>query len=133
MRRFILLFAFFWVCACSGAVPETTVVGSYVANYGAETATLTVKADHTYTHAVMANGSQVAEQVSTWKSTQLSSSWVETTAVDFRDFFPIPSFGEAKRGKKGGWVPEVERTWLGRIQLCFDSDLGYCYVKQYKQ
>jgi hypothetical protein len=31
---------------------------------------------------------------------------------------------------KAGWVSEVERTWLGQIQLCFDSDVGYCYVKQ---
>jgi hypothetical protein len=28
------------------------------------------------------------------------------------------------------WVTEVERTWSGYFLLCFDSDVGYCYVKQ---
>jgi hypothetical protein len=129
MRKSFLPPLLFCLSACSASVPETNLIGSYIANYGGETATLTVRADHTYTHAVVANGHQISEQVSTWKATQLSSSWVITTAVDFKDFFPTPSFKDVKKGKEGGWVSEVDQTWLGQPQLCFDSDIGYCYVK----
>jgi hypothetical protein len=117
--------------ACSDAVPETSLVGSYLTSYGGETATLLLKADHTYTHTVLANGRKVEEQTSTWKATQLAASGTKTTAVDFLGFVAIPSF-RAKERVKAGWVSEVERTLLGKIQLCFDSDVGYCYVKQTK-
>jgi hypothetical protein len=129
MRKSFFLSSLFCLSACSVAAPETDLIGSYIANYGGEIATLMVRADYTYTHTVVANGRQISEQVSTWKVTQLSSGWVSTTAVDFRDFFPVPSFGDVKKGKKGGWVPEVDQSWLGQIRLCFDSDVGYCYVK----
>jgi len=115
--------------ACSNVVPESSLVGDYVANYGNETATLSLKADRTYTHTVQANGRRVEEQTSTWKATQLATPGRETTAVDFPGFVAVPSF-RAKESVKAGWVSEVERTLLGRLQLCFDSDVGYCYVKQ---
>lgn len=129
MRKTLLLPLVFCLSACSGVVPEASLVGSYVANYGGETATLSVRADHTYTHTVVANDRQIWQQVSTWRVTELSSSWVKTTAVDFRDFFPVPSFKGVKKEKRGGWVPEVERSWFGQVELCFDSDIGYCYLK----
>jgi hypothetical protein len=115
--------------ACSNVVPESSLVGDYLASYGNETATLSLKADRTYTHTVQANGRRVEEQTSTWKATQLAASGTEATAVDFPGFVTIPSF-RAKERVKAGWVSEVERTWSGRLQLCFDSDVGYCYVKQ---
>ena len=129
MRKFLFMTSLFSLCACSGAVPEGSLVGDYVAKYGDETATLSLRADHTYTHTVRASGRQIGEEVSTWMASQLKASWAETTAVDFSDFIPIPSFRDKQR-VKAGLVTEVERTWLGRVQLCFDSDLGYCYVKQ---
>ena len=129
MRKLPLLLVLALLSACSDAVPEASLVGSYLANHGGETATLLLKADHTYTHTVLANGRRVEEQASTWKATQLATSGREITAVDFPGFVAIPSYRE-KEGVKAGWVSEVERTWLGQIQLCFDSDVGYCYVKQ---
>ena len=73
MRKFFILSSLVCLCACSGAVPELGLIGSYVASYGGETATL------------------------------------------------------------AGWVSEVEQTWLGQLRLCFDSDVGYCYVKHGSQ
>jgi hypothetical protein len=100
-------------------------VGEYIASYRGETATLKIKTDHTYTHVVQLESGQTLEAKSTWKSSLVSG--LTQTVVDFSNFHPIPSLGEPE---KVGWVSEVERTWLGRIQLCFDSDVGYCYVKQ---
>jgi len=128
MRK-LLLSLIVSLSACSKVVPESSLVGDYVANYGNETATLSLKADRTYTHTVQANGRRIEEQTSAWKVTQLATSGRETTAVDFPGFVAIPSF-RAKERVKAGWVSEVERTWLGRLQLCFDSDVGYCYLKQ---
>ena len=132
MRK-LLLPLILSLSACSNVVPESSLVGDYVANYGNETATLSLKADLTYTHTVQANGRRVEEQTSTWKATQLAASGTEATAVDFPGFVAIPSFRAKERADervKAGWVSEVDRTWLGRLQLCFDSDVGYCYVKQ---
>jgi len=129
VRKLLLLPLLVHLSACSDAVPEASLVGSYVANYGGETATLSLRADRTYTHTVRANGRQIEEQVSTWKASQLAASGVERTAVDFSGFVAIPSFRD-KQKVGVGWVSEVESTWLWPIQLCFDSDIGYCYVKR---
>jgi hypothetical protein len=125
----MLLSSLFCLCACSNAVPEPSLVGDYVASYGDETATLSLKADHTYAHSVSASGHQVAQQVSTWKASQMSTAGRNSTVVDFSGFLAIPSFKE-KQNVKVGWATEVDQTWLGRTRLCFDSDVGYCYVKQ---
>jgi hypothetical protein len=120
--------------ACSNAVPEVSLVGNYIANYGGETATLVLKPDHTYVHTTRANDGQIVEDVATWKSTQRETARYRTTVVEFWDFRLIPSFKEPDKDKskkaKIGWATEVELDWLWRIQLCFDSDVGYCYVKQ---
>ena len=47
--------------------------------------------------------------------------------IEFFNFDLIPSYKEKRNAQ---WATEVERTWLGRVQLCFDSDVGYCYIKQ---
>jgi hypothetical protein len=124
MKKLLLPLAIF-LSACSNVVPESNLVGDYVAIYGYETATLSLKADRTYTHAIRPNDAQVADDAATW--TQMVSSG--RTVVEFSDFRVVPSYRE-RRKEKGGWATEVERTWLGRLQLCFDSDVGYCYIKQ---
>jgi hypothetical protein len=120
--------------ACSNAVPEASLVGNYIANYRGETATLVLKRDNTYVHTTRASDGRIVEEVATWKSTQREHAWDGRTVVEFWDFRLIPSFKEPDRGRekkaKIGWATEVELDWLWRIQLCFDSDVGYCYVKQ---
>jgi hypothetical protein len=62
------------------------------------------------------------KQESTWSSAVLHDGIV----IDFLDFKVVPSYTDAK---KSGWVSEIETTLLGQIQLCVDSDVGYCYKK----
>jgi hypothetical protein len=125
MKR-LLVAVFLLLPACSDEFSKLQLLGVYIANYRGETATLSLKADHTYTHVIQLKGAQTLEAGSTWKASRVTSG-LTRTVVEFSNFRVIPSFGEAK---KVGWASEVERTWLGRIQLCFDSDVGYCYVKQ---
>ena len=109
-------------------------MGFYVASYRGETATLVLKPDYTYVHTTHANDGQTVEDVATWKSTQRETERNRITVVEFWDFRLIPSFKEPEKDKakkaKIGWVTEVELDWRQRIRLCFDSDVGYCYVKQ---
>jgi hypothetical protein len=111
--------------ACSNIVPESSLVGDYVANYGNETATLSLKADRTYTHGIRLNGAPIADNAATWNQVVSSG----RTVVEFSNFRVVPSYGERQK-VKAGWATEVDWTWLGRLQLCFDSDVGYCYIKQ---
>jgi hypothetical protein len=111
--------------SCSERFSESQLLGDYVAKYRGEMGTLSLKANHTYTHTVQLESGQVLEDGSTWKSSQVTSG-LTRTVVEISGFRVIPSFGGTKRE----WATEVERTWFGRIQLCFDSDVGYCYVKQ---
>jgi hypothetical protein len=125
MKRLLVAF-FLLLSACSDKFSEAQLLGDYTANYRGETATLSLKVDHTYTHIIRLESGQTLEAGSTWKSSQVTSG-LTRTVVEFSNFRVIPSFGGAQTV---GWASEVERTWLGRIQLCFDSDVGYCYVKQ---
>jgi hypothetical protein len=127
--KLLLLPLTLFLTSCSGSVAENELFGRYEANYGNESATLLIMPDHTYQHIVRKNNRQIADEKSVWRVTQLRSSGLKTTAIDFSDFVAIPSFAEKKDAKKG-WVPEVDRTWLRTIRLCFDSDVGYCYVKR---
>lgn len=135
VTRFPLLLAATLLSGCSDAVPESNLVGTYVANYGGETATLILKPDHTFTHAVVVNGQKVEEQTSTWTVRQLDARWYKWTTVDFTKFVTARSYRNNEESRlpqrpiNAGWVSQVERSWLGRIELCFDSDVGYCYTK----
>jgi hypothetical protein len=105
-------------------------MGIYVASFRGETATLVLKPDHTYVLITRANDGQTWEDVATWNVTQMEHAGSKRTVVEFRDFRLIPSFRETESDKskiKVGWATEVEWDWLGRIQLCLDSDVGYCY------
>ena len=78
-------------------------------------------ADHTYTNVVQLKDGNTQEFKSTWNISHVTG----TTFVEVVNFRALPSFG----GVGKGWITEPERTWFGHIQLCFDSDVGYCYVK----
>jgi hypothetical protein len=115
-------------------VPEANLVGNYIAYHRGEIAKLVLKPDSTYVHTTLAKDGRIVEDVATWKATQRKLNGREYSLVEFWDFRLIPSFEEPDKEKakkaKIGWVTEVELDWLWRIQLCFDSDVGYCYVKQ---
>ncbi|MEH2529065.1 hypothetical protein V1277_004559 [Bradyrhizobium sp. AZCC 1588] len=133
MRKSLLLFALLLLSACSNAVPEESLVGNYIADFRGEIAALVLKPDHTYVHTIRANNRQIAEDVGTWKVTQMETARSKTTVVEFWDFRLIPSFRETEKDKskiKVGWATQVELDLLWRVQLCFDSDVGYCYSKQ---
>ena len=127
MKKLSLIVAL-CLSACSGAgeVTEQDLVGVYVADYGNEKATLTVNADHNYMHAIQLKNGEALNSQATWTSTRLASN-PKYLIVEFSGFRTVPSYKDAQ---KEGWATEPEKTLLGRIRLCFDSDVGYCYVKQ---
>jgi hypothetical protein len=117
------------LAGCSENVPDSSLVGSYAIDHRGDTATLSLRADHTYTHTALVNGNKVEEQTSTWSATQ---SKYGSTYIYFEKFVAAPSY---RRNQGEGDVPltrgsTVERSWLGKIELCFDWDVGYCYAKQ---
>lgn len=122
----VLFACFLLLSACSDKFSEDQLIGDYVANYRGQTAALSLNADHTYKHVIQLKSGEPLETGSTWRSSQVTSGPTRTV-VEFANFGAIPSF---KPAKGEGWATEVERTWLGRIQLCFVSDVGYCYVKK---
>ena len=126
--RLAFLFLPALLAGCSENVPDSSLVGSYAIDHRGDTATLSLRADHTYTHAVLVNGNKVEEQTATWSATQSKYG----TDVRFEKFVAAPSY---RRNEGEDDLPltrgsTVERTWLGKIELCFNSDVGYCYVKQ---
>jgi hypothetical protein len=86
-----------FLSACSGPVPEASLVGVYVASFRGETATLVLKPDHTYVHTIRANNRQIAEDGATWHVTQMEHAGSKYTLVRFPDFRAIPSFRETER------------------------------------
>jgi cytochrome c5 len=126
MRKLLLALLFsLSASACSNIVSESSLVGDYVAHYGNATAILSLKADHTYTHAIRINGTPVEDNEATWKQMVFSGG----TVVIFSGFRAMPAYRELQKVQVG-WDAQVDRTWLGRFQFCFDLDVGYCYVKQ---
>jgi hypothetical protein len=126
--RLVFLFLPALLAGCSENVPDSSLVGSYAIDHRGDTATLSLRADHTYTHTVLVNGNKVEEQTATWSATRSKYG----TDVGFEKFVAAPSY---RRNQGEDDVPltrgsTVECTWLGKIELCFNSDVGYCYVKQ---
>jgi len=48
--------------------------------------------------------------------------------IEFVGFDLIPSFGFG--AATDHWSTEVRRNWFGHVQFCYNSDVGYCYVKK---
>jgi hypothetical protein len=104
------------------------MIGEYVATYRSDHATLTLNADRTYKHVIKLKDGQILVNDGTWE-THGSDQGQQRTRIEFFKFRVIPSYLGEKR-EEVGWSTEVERDWLARIQLCFDSDVGYCYIKR---
>jgi hypothetical protein len=114
--------------ACTDSATDAGLVGVYVAAYKGDRATLFLNADYTYRHVIQAQDGQRLEDGSTWHVHRPDGSSRHMRLV-FANFRVVPAFMDEKRAIVG-WSTSVEKTWLGRYQLCFDSDVGYCYVKQ---
>jgi hypothetical protein len=116
------------LAGCSENVPGSSLVGSYAIDHRGDTATLTLRADHTYTHTVLVNGNKVEEQNSTWSANRSKYG----TDLRFEKFVAAPSYrrNEGEDDVPSTMSPTVERSWSGKIELCFNSDVGYCYAKQ---
>jgi len=116
------------LAGCSENVPDSSLVGSYAIDHRGDTATLTLRADHTYTHTVLVNGNKAEEQTATWSARPSEYG----TDLRFEKFVAAPSYrrNQGEDDVPSTRSPTVERTWSGKIELCFDSDVGYCYVKQ---
>lgn len=122
----LLLIAALCLSACSSEVTEQELIGVYVEDYRGDKATLTVAAGHSYTHLVRLKNGEVLSNQGTWTSTRLPSN-PQYIIIEFQNFSAVPSYNDSN---KNGWATELEKTLLGRIRLCFDSDVGYCYTKQ---
>lgn len=101
------------------------LVGVYIAGYQGDRATLTLRADRTFTNSIQLRDGEVVENRGMWKASNLSPKFRQTV-VAFSDFRVFPSFSLENLN----WATEAQRTWFWQIELCFDSDVGYCYVKK---
>ncbi len=132
MKKFLITTSLCLV-ACSNGASDAEFLGVYVANYRGDKATLLVNADHTYEHVIELKDGQVLKDKAAWKLYQVSSE-PKDPIIEFSTFRLIPSYTNPSRVTKNDvrWATQFDRTWfgLGRRQLCFDSDVGYCYVKQ---
>jgi hypothetical protein len=128
MKRLVLL-VLLCLPACTGEIPEADLIGVYVAGYRGDTATLSLKADHTYTQIIRLKDGQTLESEAAWKSSNIES---RQTVVEFSIYGVFPAYAaqSSLAARNMPWVIEVDRTYLGRIEICFDSDVGYCFVKQ---
>jgi hypothetical protein len=114
--------------ACSGEFTQADLAGFYVAAYQSDTATLSLRSDHTYTHTIRRDVGQILKSEGEWTSSVTKSKRI---VIEFPDFQVVPSFESRNpRVANGSWTIELDRTYSWKIEICFDSDVGYCYVKQ---
>jgi hypothetical protein len=128
-----LLLTCLCTAACSNAASEAEFAGVYVAHYRGDKATLFINANHTYKQVIELGNGRVLEDTTTWKLYPVTSSPGDPI-IEFSNFRLVSSYTGARRteGNDVRWATQLDRTWfgLGYKQLCFDSDVGYCYVKQ---
>jgi hypothetical protein len=128
---------------CSGEYTDAQLVGTYIAEFRGDTATLTLNADRSYAHVVRRRSGETIEanvHNAQWTQSPEGEGFWKSSRVEFSGFKLLPAYIDAnpsadpatrRRWMTGtGWSTPVERTWLGMAQLCFDDDVGYCYVKQ---
>lgn len=122
--KHILLLAIAALSGCAPVPSETDLIGAYSASYRKDQATLILKKDGSYVHVITTSEGKRIENIATWR---LDRDFKYGPIVDFVDFIFVPAY---KEFEGGNWSTYVERSWAGRIELCFNSDQGYCYVKQ---
>lgn len=104
-------------------VSRAEISGTYEVTDSGGRATLTLHPDHTYTHSIRLKDGETHDSDGTYTVGRGSVVFIE-----FSNFELIPSFGFGARTDH--WATEVWRNWLGHVQFCYDSDVGYCYVKK---
>jgi hypothetical protein len=87
-------------------------------------AALTLNIDRTYTHSVRLKNSESHDSASTYTVSRAGTD----VFIEFSNFELIPSFGFGTN--TGHFETKMWRNWRGRVQFCYDSDVGYCYVKK---
>jgi hypothetical protein len=119
--------------ACSDPRTEQDLEGKYVATFRGDTATLTLETNHKFSNVLYFKDGSSLKNEGTWRIVPPSAKR-QITTVELSGFSLLPSYCRSEAPfrpvRSGEWVTEVEWTWLGYLQLCFDSDVGYCYVKQ---
>jgi hypothetical protein len=120
--RDVLLLSVFLLSGCSSSFSDAEIVGVYEAEFKGDRATLTLNKDRTCRQAIQQKDSRNLDSDCTWYIYQKESDF----RIVFSDFELLPSFGHSRKVR---WAPEPTFTWTGRISLCYDFDLGYCYVK----
>jgi hypothetical protein len=127
---FILVVGFFIVLRVETApVSEAETVGAYeVANWAitdwGDGATLTLNKDNTYVQSIRLKKGGSRDSSGTYAVVRVGS----YLSIRFFNFELIPSFGFG--ASPDHWATSVWRNWRGRVQFCYDSDVGYCYVKK---
>ena len=110
-------------------VSEAETVGVYeVANWAitewGDGATMTLNKDNTYVQSIRLKNGESRDSSGTYAVVRVGSD----LSVRFFNFELIPSFGFGARTDH--WATQVWRNWRGRVQFCYDSDVGYCYVRK---
>lgn len=114
-------------------VSDAEIIGVYeAANWGildwGDGATLRLDTNGTFTHSIRLRNGERHDSVGKWKLSRSTFRGGEVVMVEFAKFDLIPSFGFGASTDQ--WSTDVWRNWLGHKQFCYDSDVGYCYVKK---
>jgi hypothetical protein len=121
--RSIWVVVSFLLAACNDTFTTDEVSGEYVANYDLAFETLIVNRDGTYSYYFRSPDGTETSNAGQWKLEQ----HMGQPGLTFSSFkFGLPEYGT---DRPGYWNVEIERTLFGRLKLCFDPDLGYCYIK----
>jgi hypothetical protein len=130
---FVLVLGFYVVVRVEKApVSDAAIIGVYktanwsIPNWG-DGATLRLDANGTFTHSIRLKNGESHGSAGSWKFHRLTSKGDEYVVIEFAKFDLIPSFGFGASTDQ--WSTTVWRNWLGHVQFCYDSDVGYCYVK----
>ena len=127
MKRLVLL-ALLVFSGCVEEFPEADLPRVYIASHHGDTATLSLRSDHTYTHTIRRGDGQILTSEGAWKSILHQ----KQTYIEFPDFQVVPYYGllNPNRVRNRSWTIAIERTYLRSIEICFDDDVGYCYIQQ---
>ena len=84
---------------------------------------LTLNKDGTYTHSIRLKG-ESHDSAGTYNVSGTGAD----VFIELSDFELVPSFGFGT--KTDHFETRMWRNWRGRAQFCYDSDMGYCYVRK---
>lgn len=112
--------------ACSPSSSKTDVAGTYAAHIKGDIAVLVLNADHTFRQTINGKDGKVVINEATWNTVVTGP---DEVVIEFSKFRLMPAYSPEKTDETN-WSTSVERTAAGMLQFCYDSDAGYCYVRQ---